>query len=261
MEKITKIVRFAVEGEICYGRLEGEDIRGLEGDIYSSPRETGRKYNLNQVRLLAPCRPGKAVCVGLNYRSHIVEMAENLPAEPVLFIKPATSIIGPEEDIIYWPLVGRLDYEAELAVVIGREAHNIREEEAGDYIFGYTVANDVTARDLQQKDGQWTRAKGFDTFLPCGPWIVRGIDPADLRVQSFLNGVQKQDGRTSQLIFSVPHLVSFISHVMTLQPGDLILTGTPEGIGPMQVGDTIEIRVEQIGSLVNRVAGPEVQQA
>ncbi|MGI9861233.1 fumarylacetoacetate hydrolase family protein [Moorella naiadis] len=257
MENIEKLVRFVVNGKVYYGRLEGENIQVMAGDIFSSPQETGRHYNINQVRLLAPCQPGKAVCVGLNYHSHIAEMAENLPAEPVLFIKPATSVIGPGEDIIYWPMVGRLDYEAELAVVIAREAHNVREEEAGEYIFGYTVANDVTARDLQQKDGQWTRAKGFDTFLPCGPWIVRGIDPAGLRVQSFLNGVPKQDGRTSQLIFSVPYLVSFISHVMTLQPGDLILTGTPEGIGPMQVGDTIEIRVEQIGSLVNRVASPE----
>ncbi|WP_338835303.1 fumarylacetoacetate hydrolase family protein [Neomoorella thermoacetica] len=258
MERSEKIVRFSAGGEVFYGRLEGEKILALEGEIFGPCRESGRQFSLDEVRLLAPCRPGKAVCVGLNYRNHITEMSEKLPEEPVLFIKPSTSVIGPGETIIYWPMVGRLDYEAELAVVIGREAHNVEEREAADYIFGYTIANDVTARDLQQKDGQWTRAKGFDTFLPCGPWIVRGIDAGDLQVQAFLNGELKQDGRTSQLIFPVPRLVSFISRVMTLQPGDLILTGTPAGVGPMQVGDTIEIRVENIGSLVNRVAAPVI---
>ncbi|KYH31611.1 fumarylacetoacetate hydrolase family protein [Neomoorella mulderi] len=258
MVKVEKFVRFAAGEETFYGRLDGETIIALEGDIFGAYRENGRRFNLNEVTLLAPCRPGKAVCVGLNYRSHAAEMAEKVPEDPVIFIKPPTSVIGPNANIIYWPMVKRLDYEAELAVVIGREAHNVKEEEAEEYIFGYTVGNDVTARDLQQKDGQWTRSKGFDTFLPIGPYIVRGIDVADLRVQSFLNGELKQDGRTSQMIFCVPFLVSFISQVMTLLPGDIILTGTPEGVGPMQVGDTIEIRVEEVGSLVNRIVAPSV---
>ncbi|GEA15915.1 MAG: hypothetical protein PWR22_1789 [Moorella sp. (in: firmicutes)] len=253
MVKVEKLVRFAAGKDIFYGRLEGETIVAFEGDIFGEHWENGRCFSLNEVRLLAPCRPSKAVCVGLNYSNHIKEMAEKVPEEPVIFIKPSTCVIGPNENIIYWPVVKRLDYEAELAVVIGREAHNVKEEEAWEYIFGYTVGNDVTARDLQQKDGQWTRAKSFDTFLPLGPYIVRGIDVSDLRVQSFLNGELKQDGRTSQLIFSIPFLVSFISQVMTLLPGDVIMTGTPEGVGPMQVGDTIEIRVEKIGSLVNRI--------
>ncbi|WP_406676304.1 fumarylacetoacetate hydrolase family protein [Neomoorella carbonis] len=256
MAKVEKFVRFTTGKETFYGRLDGETIIAFEGDIFGEYRENGRRFNLKEVRLLAPCRPGKAVCVGLNYRNHAAEMAEKVPDEPIIFIKPPTSVIGPNENIIYWPMVGRLDYEAELAVVIGRKAHNVKEAEAEEYIFGYTVGNDVTARDLQQKDGQWTRAKSFDTFLPLGPYIVRGIDVSDLRVQSYLNGELKQDGRTSQLIFSVPFLVSFISRVMTLLPGDIILTGTPEGVGPMQVGDTVEIRVEGIGSLVNRIVAP-----
>ncbi|QGP94022.1 putative protein YisK [Neomoorella glycerini] len=256
MEKVEKFVRFTVGEGVFYGRLEGDMIIALEGDIFGAYRENGQQYNLNEVRLLSPCQPSKAVCVGLNYRRHAAELTMEVPGEPVIFIKPPTSVIGPNENIIYWPMVKRLDYEAELVVVIGREAHNVKEEEAGEYIFGYTVGNDVTARDLQQKDGQWTRAKSFDTFLPLGPYIVRGIDVSDFRVQSFLNGELKQDGRTSQLIFSVPFLVSFISQVMTLLPGDIIMTGTPEGVGPMEVGDTIEIRVENIGSLVNKVAAP-----
>ncbi|MGB9859366.1 MAG: fumarylacetoacetate hydrolase family protein [Moorellaceae bacterium] len=250
-------VRFSdPRGEIFYGRLEEDRIAVLEGDIFGSPREKGEVYRLEEVKLLAPCRPSKAVCVGLNYRSHAQEMRLEIPEEPVIFIKPSTSVIGPGEEIIFWPMVGRLDYEAELAVVIGKPCRNVSEKEAPDYIFGYTIGNDVTARDLQKRDGQWTRAKSFDTFLPLGPYIVRGVEVTDLAVQAYLNGELRQDGRTSQLIFSVPYLVSFISQVMTLLPGDVILTGTPEGIGSMQVGDRIEIRIEELGSLVNTVGSP-----
>ncbi len=256
MANIEKFVRCSAGKETFYGRLEGETIIALKGDIFGSWEESDRRFHLNEVKLLAPCQPSKAVCVGLNYRRHAAELTMNVPEEPVIFIKPSTCIINPGEEIISWPMVERLDYEAELAVVIGRTAHNVKEEEAWEYIFGYTAGNDVTARDLQQKDGQWTRAKGFDTFLPLGPYLVRGINPPDLSVQSYLNGELKQDGRTSQLIFSIPCLVSFISQVMTLLPGDIIMTGTPEGVGPMQAGDTIEIRVEGIGSLVNRIAAP-----
>ncbi|GFN22937.1 hypothetical protein TAMC210_12540 [Thermanaeromonas sp. C210] len=256
MAAVERYVRFAHRDQILYGRVEGDIIVALEGDPFTAPRETGETFPLQGVRLLAPCRPGKAVCVGLNYKNHAAEMKQELPSEPVLFLKPPTSVIGPGEDIIFWPMVGRLDYEAELAVVIGRTCHRVSQEEAGDYIFGYTIANDVTARDLQKKDGQWTRAKSFDTFLPLGPYIVRGVDPTDLPVQAYLNGRLRQDGRTSQLIFPIPYLVSFISQIMTLLPGDVILTGTPEGVGSMEVGDEIEIRIPGLGSLVNRVAAP-----
>ncbi|MGI9951682.1 fumarylacetoacetate hydrolase family protein [Moorellaceae bacterium AZ2] len=256
MAAVERLVRFLNKGEILYGRLEQDTIVALEGDIFNAPRETGQTFPLDGVKLLAPCRPSKAVCVGLNYKNHAAEMKQELPAEPVIFLKPPTSVIGPGESIIYWPMVGRLDYEAELAVVIGKPCHRVSEREAEDYIFGYTIGNDVTARDLQKKDGQWTRAKSFDTFLPLGPYIVRGVDPADLAIQAYLNGELRQDSRTSQLIFPVPHLVSFISQIMTLLPGDVILTGTPEGVGSMQVGDEIEIRIQELGSLVNRVAAP-----
>jgi 2-keto-4-pentenoate hydratase/2-oxohepta-3-ene-1,7-dioic acid hydratase in catechol pathway len=176
-----------------------------------------------------------------------------LPEEPVMFLKPRTCIIGPYDEIVYWPEISRLDYEAELAIVIGKKAHRIEPENADEYIFGYTVGNDVTARDLQMKDGQWTRGKSFDTFLPLGPCIVTGIDISDMKVKSILNGEIKQEGRTSDLIFSVPYLVSYISKVMTLLPGDIIMTGTPEGVGPMQVGDTITVEIEQIGHIENKI--------
>lgn len=249
-------VRFQTGARIAYGLLKGEEILALEGDIFGHYQETVQKFKRGEVKLLAPCQPSKAVCVGLNYRKHASELTMKVPEEPILFLKPPSSIIALSDDIIYWPNVRQLDYEAELVVVIGRKAHNVPEKDALDYVFGYTAGNDVTARDLQKKDGQWTICKGFDTFLPLGPAIVTGLDPADLGVQSFLNGELKQDGRTSSLIFSVPYLVSFISKVMTLFPGDIIMTGTPAGVGPMQVGDTIEVKIEQIGSLVNRVAAP-----
>lgn len=250
---MERFVRFQVEGNKYYGRLDGNTIYALEGNIFKDYKETGKQYPLNSVKLLAPCEPSKAVCVGLNYRKHAAELTMQVPEEPIIFLKPPSSIIDINEDIVYWPMVGQLDYEAELVVVIGKKAHQVEEKDALDYVFGYTAGNDVTARDLQRKDGQWTRSKSFDTFLAFGPCIVKGIDPSDLRVQSFLNGEMKQDGRTSSLIFNIPYLVSFISKVMTLQPGDIIMSGTPEGVGPMQIGDTIEVKVEHIGSLVNKV--------
>ncbi|MDA8228918.1 MAG: fumarylacetoacetate hydrolase family protein [Desulfitobacterium hafniense] len=251
--KTVKFIRFQFGNESYYGRLDGEKIFALNGDIFGEYEENGKEYYLNEVKLLTPCEPSKAICVGLNYKRHAAELNLNVPEEPVIFMKPTTSMIGPHDDVVYWPIINRLDYEAELVVVIGKNARNIKPEEASDYIFGYTVGNDVTARDLQQKDGQWTRAKSFDTFLPFGPCIVRGIDPSELKVQAFLNGEIVQDGDTSDLIFSIPFIVSYISKVMTLLPGDIIMTGTPEGVGPMQIGDTIEIRIEQLGSIVNRI--------
>ncbi|NLP44872.1 MAG: fumarylacetoacetate hydrolase family protein [Peptococcaceae bacterium] len=253
---MQKFVRFEKDGQAFYGLLKEHDICVLEGDIFTEYTETELTYKLQDVKLLTPCEPSKAVCVGLNYRSHAIEMGMTLPEEPILFLKPSTSVIAANENIIYWPGISRLDYEAELAVVIGKKAHNVPEKEALDYVLGYTAGNDVTARDLQKKDGQWTRAKGFNSFLPLGPAIVTDVDPSNLSVQAFLNGELKQNSNTADLIFPVPYLVSYISRIMTLLPGDVILTGTPEGVGPMQPGDRIEIRIEHIGSLINKVKRP-----
>lgn len=197
--------------------------------------------------------PTKIVCVGLNYISHTKEMNEPLPEEPILFLKPTTALIGPEDNIVYPEMSSRVDYEAELAIIIKDKIKNIKEADVMKHIDGFTCLNDITARDLQKKDGQWTRAKGFDTFCAVGPSIVRDINPNNVKIQSFLNGELKQDSNTSNFIFNVEQLVSFISKVMTLMPGDIIATGTPSGIGPMEKGDTIEIKIEGIGTLRNYV--------
>jgi 2-keto-4-pentenoate hydratase/2-oxohepta-3-ene-1,7-dioic acid hydratase in catechol pathway len=237
-----KLVRFEIKGKVLAGRVEGDTVNALDAE---------GTYSLQEVRLLSPCVPSKVVAVGLNYRDHAEEMSLPLPLEPLLFLKPASSVIGPGDAIVLPPQSARVDYEAELAVVIGKTAKNVSRAEASDYIQGYTCLNDVTARDLQNKDGQWTRAKGFDTFCPLGPWIETDLDPADLLIELYLNGTKKQDSRTSNLIFSPAELVEFISGVMTLLPGDVIATGTTSGIGPMNAGDTVEVRIEGIGSLTN----------
>ncbi|MBW2974849.1 fumarylacetoacetate hydrolase family protein [Candidatus Woesearchaeota archaeon] len=198
-------------------------------------------------------QPTKIVCVGLNYRCHAKELGMNTPHHPIIFMKPLTSLIGPEEKIIYPRISKRVDYEAELAVIIKDRIKDIKESEAMKHIEGFTCLNDVTARDLQKLDRQWTRAKSFDTFCPIGPKVVKNLDPNNLKIQSFLNGKLKQDSNTSNFIFRVEEVISFISKVMTLNPGDIISTGTPSGIGPMKKGDKIEARIEGIGSLVNYV--------
>jgi 2-keto-4-pentenoate hydratase/2-oxohepta-3-ene-1,7-dioic acid hydratase in catechol pathway len=244
-----RLVRFQVDDKTFAGRIDGKKILPLgEGT-------SARQYSLDEVRLLAPCSPCKIVAVGLNYRDHAEEMKFELPDEPLLFMKPSTSIIGPGDPIMLPPQSRRVDYEAELAVVIAKTARNVPYENARDFILGYTCLNDVTARDLQQKDGQWTRAKGFDTFCPIGPWIETDLDASDLPISLLLNGEVKQESRTSNLIFNSFRLVEFISHIMTLMPGDVIATGTTSGIGPMKQGDTVEVRVEGIGSLINPVQG------
>jgi len=206
-------------------------------------------------KLLAPVLPGKIIAVGLNYRDHAQEMGHALPQNPILFMKPSTTVIGPDEKIIYPAQSSRVDYEAELGVVISRRCRNVKAGQARDFILGYTCFNDVTARDLQVADGQWTRAKSFDTFAPIGPWIVSDIeDPHKLAISSRLNGEIKQSSSTTNLIFSVFDLVEFISSVMTLEKGDVIATGTPSGIGPMNRGDDISIEIEGIGTLTNMVA-------
>ncbi len=195
----------------------------------------------------------KLVCVGLNYRDHARELGMAIPAEPVIFLKPETALIGPEEPIVYPAMSRRVDYEAELAVVIGREARNVTAAEAGRYVAGYTCFNDVTARDLQQRDVQWTRAKSFDTFAPLGEEVVGGVDPGDLLVECYVNGERRQSSSTRNFIFPVPELVSFVSRIMTLHPGDVIATGTPPGVGPLRPGDVVEVVIEGVGRLRNPV--------
>ncbi len=250
-----KFIRFSYSGIPMYGLLTPEGIEIYDGAPWVGGRPTGLRTDSGKVTLLPPVEPGKIILVGLNYRAHVKESqsATEVPQNPVLFMKPTTALIGPHDSIVYPDFVDRVDYEAELAVVIGRQGRCISIDRSSDYIFGYTCLNDVTARKIQKQDGQWTRGKGFDTFCPIGPWVVRGIDAADLAVEAYLNGEQKQYGRTSDMIFSIPYLVQFISAAMTLMPGDIISTGTPQGIDPMQRGDTIEVRIEQIGSLVNTI--------
>jgi 2-keto-4-pentenoate hydratase/2-oxohepta-3-ene-1,7-dioic acid hydratase in catechol pathway len=248
-----KLLRFVADGQVCYGAVEQRQIRELIGDPFGSLRVGPRSFQLEDVTLLPPCAPSKIVAVGVNYRAHAQEMGHRLPEEPLLFLKPPSAIVGPGAAIHYPDGVTRLDYEAELAVVIKKKTSGITPAQARDAILGYTCFNDVTARDLQQKDKQWTRAKSFDTFAPIGPWIVTDLDPSNLKVEGILNGETKQSSTTADLIFPVPMLISFISSIMTLLPGDVISTGTPSGVGPMQRGDSIEVVIEGIGKLSNVV--------
>jgi 2-keto-4-pentenoate hydratase/2-oxohepta-3-ene-1,7-dioic acid hydratase in catechol pathway len=251
-----KFLRFRTQdSKVRQGYREAGKVFEITGEILGEYHSTGNEYNFNDIKFLPPCSPTKIVAVGLNYRNHAEELKKKIPDEPLLFIKPSTSIIGHEDKIIYpHHMSSRVDYEGELGVVIGKEAKWVNESDAVDYIFGYTCVNDVTARDLQVKDVQYTRAKGFDSFAPLGPVIETEIDPSDLEISTFLNGELKQHARTSELIFNVPRLVSFISRVMTLLEGDVISTGTPAGIGPMKNGDKVEIEIQGIGTLRNYVA-------
>jgi 2-keto-4-pentenoate hydratase/2-oxohepta-3-ene-1,7-dioic acid hydratase in catechol pathway len=238
-----KFGRFKKDDKIFYGTVEGDYVREISGDIFSKYTILDKKVSPKKVEILAPCMPSKIIAVGLNYRLHAEEVKMQLPEEPILFLKPSTAVIGPEQNIMYPAMSKQVDYEGELGVVIGRECQAVSVEQAPDYIFGYTCFNDVTGRDLQKKDKQWSRAKGFDTFAPMGPLIETDFDPANALIETYLNGEKKQSGSTSDLIFPVFFLVSFISQVMTLLPGDVIATGTPSGIGPMQVGDVVEVRI------------------
>lgn len=238
--------------------IEGEGDTAVAKEIaehpFGTPTFTGRSWPLADVRLLAPILASKVVCVGKNYAAHAAEMGGGAPEQPVIFIKPNTAIVGPNVPIVYPPSSTRVDYEGELAVVIGRPCKDVPAARARDVILGYTVANDVTARDQQQSDGQWTRGKGYDTFCPLGPWIETDLDPADLEIRTELDGEVRQRSRTSLLLHDIPQLVEWVSTVMTLLPGDVILTGTPEGVGPMQVGQQVSVTVEGIGTLTNPVA-------
>ncbi len=253
-----RLLRFERKGRIGYGTLEDELVHPTWSLPFIGIVKTGEAFPLEEVTLLAPCEPTKIIALGLNYRDHAVEFGRQVPDEPLIFMKPSTSVIGPEADIVYPKMSRRVDYEAELAVVMGKTAHRVPEEQALDYVLGYTCFNDVTARDLQKKDGLFTRAKGFDTFAAMGPWIETEIeDPDDLTVEAYLNGERRQHGSTSNMVFGVRRLISFISQIMTLLPGDVVATGTPAGVGPMRPGDVVEVRVEKIGTLSNRVVSEE----
>ncbi|MFI6479561.1 fumarylacetoacetate hydrolase family protein [Nonomuraea sp. NPDC050663] len=249
-----RIARFSTGEGVSFGVVEDEFISTVAGHPFNQIQFTGERFPLAEVRLVAPMLPSKVVAIGRNYAEHAAELGNEVPEEPLIFMKPSTSVIGPGESIAYpTSLSQRVDFEGELAVVIGRLCREVPAERVKDVIFGYACANDVTARDLQKKDVQFTRAKGFDTFCPIGPWIETDLDPSDLALTTTVNGDVRQSGRTSQLIHDIPALVSYVSAVMTLIPGDVILTGTPAGVGPMEVGDEVSVGIEGIGTLTNKV--------
>jgi 2-keto-4-pentenoate hydratase/2-oxohepta-3-ene-1,7-dioic acid hydratase in catechol pathway len=258
-----RVVRFSplpeagLGSDPLYGILEeNNSITVITGDpIYQGIQKTAATLELAKVRLLAPVIPrSKIVCVGKNYADHAAEMGGVVPDEPIIFIKPNTTVIGPGDTIVWPAMAPSIDYEAELAIVIGRVCKEVPKERVNDVIFGYTMANDVTSRELQKKDGQWTRAKGFDTFCPLGPWIETEFVPGTQRITTTLNGEVKQDASISDMIFKVEDIVHFVSSVMTLLPGDVIITGTPAGIGPMSERSVVAVSIEGLGQLTNKVS-------
>lgn len=249
-----RFCRYKYEENIAYGLVEADSVREISGSPFSSFSKTDTVLKLTSVDLLAPCEPTKIIAVGLNYIDHAHELGMPVPDNPIIFLKPISALIGDKADIIYPAHVTQLDYEAELAVVIGSRCRNVDRSGALCHVLGYTCANDVTARDLQRIDGQWTRAKSFDTFAPIGPWIETQLSPDDLRITMRYNGEIRQDSSTSNMIFDVPALVEFISSVMTLEPGDVIMTGTPPGVGSADKGAILTVEIEGIGVLSNTVA-------
>ncbi|RBY82052.1 2-hydroxyhepta-2,4-diene-1,7-dioate isomerase [Geodermatophilus sp. TF02-6] len=260
-----RIVRFAAPSGMSFGVLDGDgQVAQIEGHPFGTISFTGQRFPQADVRLLSPILPSKVVCVGKNYAAHVQEMdTGDAPEEPLLFLKPSTSVIGPGDAIRIPPGSTNVHHEVELAVVVGaRGARHVSSAQASSSVFGYTIGNDVTERDMQAGDGQWTRAKGFDSFCPLGPWIetdltAQGKDAADLEITCTVDGELRQSGRTSQLLFDVPTLVSYISGVMTLLPGDVVLTGTPSGVGPIRPGQRVECTIEGLGTLTNTVAGTD----
>ncbi|MGI8577210.1 MAG: fumarylacetoacetate hydrolase family protein [Nocardioidaceae bacterium] len=254
-----RIARFSSGDEPAYGVVGGADgeeiIASIVGDpLYAGVELTGEQVTLADVRLLAPVIPrSKVVCVGRNYAAHAEELGHDVPAAPLIFLKPNTSVIGPADPIVYPTQSSNVHFEGELAVVISRICRDVPPERTKDVVYGYTAGNDVTARDLQETDGQWTRAKGFDSFCPLGPWIETDFDPADVEITTTLNGEIKQRGQTSLMMHDVPSIIAYVTSFMTLLPGDVILTGTPAGVGPMRPGDDVSVTVDGIGTLTNRV--------
>jgi 2-keto-4-pentenoate hydratase/2-oxohepta-3-ene-1,7-dioic acid hydratase in catechol pathway len=254
-----RICRFTHNSEVSFGVVEGDETNGsatvtpLLGHPFAPVQLQGPPIPLTEVRLLAPVLPSKVVAIGKNYADHAAEMGGEVPQEPVVFLKPSTSVIGPGQVISYPHLSTEVHHEAELAVVIGRLCRDVPVERVHEVVLGYTCANDVTARDLQQRDGQWARAKGFDTFCPLGPWVATGVDVTDVLVECTVNGEVRQRGRTGDMIRGVPELVAHVSAAMTLLPGDVLLTGTPAGVGPIEPGDEVSVTVGGVGTLTNRV--------
>jgi len=239
------------------GILEGDRVAEIHGEIWGSRERTGKSWPLHEVKLLPPSTPSKIVCVGRNYAEHAKELGNEAPKQPLIFLKPPSSVIAPEEPIVLPLISQRVDYEGELAVIIGRRCHQLSaEENTADHILGYTCLNDVTARDLQKLDVQFTRAKGFDTFCPFGPILETELAPSGVSLETFVNGNRKQSGHTSEMIFSVDAIIRFIAQVMTLEPGDVIATGTPAGVGPLTAGDVVEVSISGIGTLRNPVIAP-----
>ncbi len=256
---VQRYVRVQAPSGIYYGQLQlNRNVAVLDAAPWEGGQTTGQIFNSDDYQLLTPCAPSKIVAIGRNYPKHAAEMGNEVPSHPLIFLKPPTALQAPQQPIYYPPQVTQLDYEGELAIVIGQRASSVSVEEAGNYIWGYTVANDVTARDLQRTEEQWTRSKGFDTFCPLGPWIVPQVSP-DALLQTFVNDnpQPRQSAPINQMVFSPAELIAFISGVMTLLPGDVILTGTPQGIGPLQVGDWVRVEIEGIGCLENPVLARE----
>jgi 2-keto-4-pentenoate hydratase/2-oxohepta-3-ene-1,7-dioic acid hydratase in catechol pathway len=246
-------LRFQVEKKAKYGVLEEKTICEITPHFFGPFKKTGKKYPLSKVKLLPPCQPSKIIALGLNYIDHARELKMPIPLQPLVFLKASSAVIGTGDTIVLPSLSKRVDYEAELAVVIKKKAKNVSARSAMDYVLGYTCFNDVTARDLQDTDGQWARAKSFDTFAPTGPWIVDNINPLNLKIEALVNGKVRQRSNTGELIFKIDEMVAFVSAVMTLMPGDIISTGTPPGVGPLKTGDTVSVRIQKIGTLQNKV--------
>ena len=247
-----------IHPEIRNGIIEGNEVSEIRGEFWGDRELAGRSWPLNSVKLLPPCTPSKIVCIGRNYPEHAKELGNDVPKEPLLFFKPPSSLIGPDEPIVLPRISERVDYEGELAAIIGRRfRHLSHDENVSAYILGYTCLNDVTARDLQRRDGQFTRGKGFDTFCPLGPVIETSLDLAAAGLETFVNGTRKQFGHTSEMIFSLDVIIRFITQVMTLEPGDVIATGTPSGVGSLVAGDVVEVSVSGVGTLRNFVIGPD----
>ena len=248
-----RIVRFRAGGKTRYGVLEGQHIVEYAGTPYGTFKKARKKYLQSQAVLLAPVVPTKIVGVGLNYREHAEEINVQVPAEPHIFFKPISALCGPDDPIVFPPQSRRIDYEGELAIVIKKRCHHVPADRAREYVLGYTCLNDVTARDLQRRDGQPTRAKAFDTFCPVGPCIATDIDPNAAEVETWVNGERRQAGSAKGFIFPVEDVIARVSAVMTLLPGDVIATGTPAGVGPLEPGDRVEVRIGGIGTLKNPV--------
>jgi 2-keto-4-pentenoate hydratase/2-oxohepta-3-ene-1,7-dioic acid hydratase in catechol pathway len=250
-----RLARFATNNHIEYGIVDGELVRPVRGDIFKKPVPDGRPISIEEIKFLVPAVPTKVIALGMNYRSHAEELKLQIPDEPLFFYKPLSALIGMGDSIQYPPQSNRVDYEAEMAFVIGRQAKNVPISEALDYVFGYTCFNDITARDIQFRKNaiEFVKSKGFDTFGSVGPWIETDVEPSDLNIECLVNGEIKQKGNTNDLIFGVAEIINFVSKIMTLYPGDIIATGTPSGIGPLSVGDTVVVNVEKIGTLENTV--------